>query len=44
MFDCGIRASLSPASTFWLMDMDGNGLGFWNTMPMRIRTCVAESS
>ena len=39
-----VRESLSPASTFSPIDIAGNGFGFWNTMPMRVRTWVALSS
>ena len=39
-----MRDSLSPASTFSPIDIAGNGFGFWNTMPMRVRTWVALSS
>ena len=35
-----MRASLRPDSTFSRMLMAGNGFGFWNTMPMRVRTCL----
>ena len=40
----GVRDSFSPASTFCLIDIEGNGFGFWKTMPMRMRTWVALSS
>ena len=33
--------SFSPASTLSPIVIDGNGFGFWNTMPMRVRTWVA---
>ena len=33
---------LSPASTFSVMDIAGNGFGFWNTMPMRRRISIGR--
>ncbi len=36
--------SRRPASTFWAMDIEGNGLGFWNTIPMRSRVSVTRSA
>ncbi len=42
--DTLVRESLSPASTLSPIDIAGNGFGFWNTMPIRVRTCVALSA
>ena len=36
------RENFSPASTFSAMVMAGNGLGFWNTMPMWRRVSMAR--
>ena len=38
------RVSFSPASTFSRIDIDGNGFGFWNTMPTRRRKSTGSTS
>ncbi len=35
-----VLVSAKPAVTFSAIDMAGNGLGFWNTMPICLRAWV----
>ncbi len=44
-FLCGIcvRASFKPASTLSPIVIDGNGFGFWKTIPILVRTWVELS-
>ncbi len=40
----GVPLSLWPARTFSRIDMVGNGLGFWNTMPTRRRSRTGSTA
>ncbi len=37
-----VPVSRSPARTFSRIDMAGNGLGFWNTMPIDRRASMSR--
>ena len=39
-----VPVSRSPAATLSKIDIVGNGLGFWNTMPIARRTAVTSTS
>jgi hypothetical protein len=36
--------SFRPAATLSSIDMVGNGVGFWNTIPIRRRTCTGSTA
>ena len=35
--------SIRPAATLSSIDMVGKGVGFWNTIPIRRRTCTGST-